>query len=388
MAHSEVLEFTAKIAASAKTDLLRRLARTRWPDAETVDDWSQGVPLGYLRDLCEYWASAYDLERVAARLNAFDQITTDIFGTRIHAVHARSPHPDAVPLIMTHGWPGSVVEFLTVIEPLTHPTAHGGRADDAFHVICPSLPGYGFSGRPTGTGWGLDRIAAAWVELMSRLGYDRFGAQGGDWGSFVTLKLGQLAPERIVGLHLNLGVGSPEALRAMKPLTAEEESYLGRLRHYAARESAYSAVQATKPQTLGYGLHDSPAAQAAWVVEKFQSWTDCDGHPENAISRDEILDNISLYWFTETATSSARLYWESIRDVADHSEVDVPVGYTLFPKDLFALSERWARTRFPDLRHYSVVDSGGHFAAMEQPATFVREVRDAFRAMRSAPRSG
>ncbi|PBC35725.1 epoxide hydrolase [Rhodococcus sp. ACS1] len=378
-----VSEFKAAFGDDAKSDLLSRLTRIRWPDEGTATDWSQGVPLPYMKELCEYWSNDYDLERVTKRLNRFAQITTNIHGTDIHALHVRSPHPDAMPLIMTHGWPGSIVEFLDVIEPLTNPTAFGGDAANAFHVVCPSLPGYGFSGRPTGTGWGVEQIADAWVELMVRLGYERFGAQGGDWGAFISIKLGQVAPERVAGIHLNLGVGSPDVLIALGDLTPEEEDYLGRFQYYADNEAGYSTQQSTKPQTLGYGLADSPSGQAAWILEKFHNWTDCDGDPRNVLSWDVLLDNISLYWLTNSATSSARLYWESLKAIfLDFAAVEVPVGYTLFPKDSFALSERWAKTRFPDLRHYSVVEKGGHFAALEQPATFVDEVRTAFRSMR------
>jgi epoxide hydrolase len=378
-----IIPFEAEISQTAIVDLRDRLANTRWTDAETVNDWSQGVPIDYLRELCSYWATDYDMGRLPERLNAFNQVVTTIDDVDIHALHVRSPIEGAQPLLMTHGWPGSVVEFLDVIGPLTDPEAFGGDRADAFHVVCPSLPGYGFSGKPTTPGWGLDRIAETWLELMTRLGYDEFVTQGGDWGSNVANKVAQLRPDRVKGVHLNIAVASPEALMALGDVTPFEEELLGRFKYYADNEAGYSTIQSTRPQTIGYGLTDSPVAQCAWVVEKLHAWTDCDGHPENAISRDVILDNVSLYWFTGTGTSSARLYWESFAStLTDLPPVHVPVGYTVFPKDLFALSERWARTRFSDLRHYSVADRGGHFASLEQPEIFVDEVRRTFRAVR------
>jgi pimeloyl-ACP methyl ester carboxylesterase len=282
---------------------------------------------------------------------------------------------------MTHGWPGSVLEFLNVIGPLTDPPAHGGAAEDAFHLVIPALPGYGFSDKPTRQGTGLPRIAAAWHQLMRHLGYPEYYAQGGDWGAFVTATMGIQHPEGLLGIHVNMALASPAALQALGELTPEEQLMVARAKRYWDHESGYSTQQSTRPQTLGYGLADSPTGQLAWIVEKFYAWTDCDGHPENAVSRDEMLDNVMLYWLTNSAASSARLYWESFRaQMVD--EVTVPSAYSLFPEELFVVSERWLRTRFTDLRYYHPTERGGHFAAFEQPEIFVREVREGIRALR------
>jgi pimeloyl-ACP methyl ester carboxylesterase len=383
MATTAITPFRLEIPDADLEDLRDRLRRTRWPEAQTVDDWSQGVPLGYVREVCEYWATSHDWRRAEAELNTFDQFTTRVDDLDIHFIHARSPVEGAQPLIVTHGWPGSIFEFLDVIGPLTDPVAHGGDGADAFHVVCPSLPGYGLSGRPSVTGWGVERIAAAWVELMRRLGYERFGAQGGDWGGFITAKLGELHPDALTGIHVNLAFANPEELMALGEPTEEELGQLGKLQTYLDWENGYAQQQSTRPQTLGYALTDSPAGQCAWILEKFGAWTDCDGHPEKAIGRDRILDNISLYWPTATATSSARLYWESFKSLlAEFAAIGVPAGYTMFPRELSSVTERWLRTRFTDLRYYAARERGGHFAALEQPAAFVDEVRAAFRAMR------
>jgi len=361
-------------------DLRERLARTRWPDAEPVSDWSQGIPLAYTRELAEYWRETYDWRKTEARLNAYDHFKVDIDGLGIHYLHARSPHEDALPLILTHGWPGSIVEFLDVIGPLTDPTAHGGDACDAFHVVLPSLPGYGFGDKPTETGWGIDRIAGAWATLMADLGYARYGAQGGDWGSMVTAAIGRLDTDRLAGIHLNMPIAMPDA-EAMRDPTPTETKALADLATHSEWGMGYSKIQATRPQTLGYGLADSPVAQLAWIVEKFQQWTDCDGHPENVLSRDHMLDNVMLYWLTGTGASSARLYWESFRDV-DLSEVPAPTGCSIFPHEIIRASRRWAGTRFTDLRYWNELERGGHFAAFEQPEIFVEEVRRFFRLVR------
>jgi pimeloyl-ACP methyl ester carboxylesterase len=302
-------------------------------------------------------------------------------------VHARSPEPGALPLIITHGWPGSVLEFEAVIGPLTDPVAWGGEARDAFSVVLPSLPGYGFSGKPAEPGWGVERIADAWAELMSRLGYRRFGAQGGDWGSSVTTCLAQQHADRLVGIHLTPPLAAPDPA-TFDDLTDAERASLDALRHAQAAEDGYSAEQSTKPQTIGYSLVDSPVGLCAWIVEKFRTWTDCGGVPENALTRDQILDDITLYWFTRTGASAARLYWESIREVqkiftsgtGDH--VDVPTGASLFAKENPRPSRRWAARRFRDLRYWNDVPRGGHFAAFEQPDLFVDEVRAFFRLVR------
>ncbi|GAA5147789.1 epoxide hydrolase [Pseudonocardia eucalypti] len=368
-------------------DLRRRLAATRWPDAQTVPDWSQGVPLGYLRELCDYWERGYDWRACEARLNAIPQLRIPVDGLGIHLLHARSPHPDALPLVLTHGWPGSVVEFLKVIGPLTDPAAHGGDPADAFHVVCPSLPGYGFSDQPGRTGWGIRRIAAAWAELMARLGYHRYGAQGGDWGTSVTTCLAELDAGHLAGIHLTPPLAAPDP-STYDDLTEAERATLEALEHAQRWEDGYSVQQATRPQTLGYGLVDSPAGLCGWIVEKLRAWSDCGGDPETVFTRDEMLDNVTLYWLTGTAASSARLYWESIREVqswftsATPDPVDVPTGCAVFPKELPRPSRRWAQRRFPDIRRWSEPARGGHFAAFEQPEIFVDEVRAFFRLVR------
>jgi pimeloyl-ACP methyl ester carboxylesterase len=295
-------------------------------------------------------------------------------------MHVRSPHPGALPLVITHGWPGSVVEFHKVIQPLVDPTAHGGDAADAFHVVCPSLPGYGFSDRPERRGWGVERIARAWAELMARLGYHRYGAQGGDWGATITTSIGQQDAEHLAGIHITMPTVAPDKA-TLGELTPREEAALASLAHYREWDSGYSKQQSTRPQTLGYALADSPAGQCAWIVEKFWAWTDCDGHPENVLTRDEILDNVMLYWLTATGASSARLYWESFGRT-NRDPVEVPTGCSIFPKEIFRPSRRWVERRFTDLRYWNELDRGGHFAALEQPATFVDEVRAFFRVVR------
>jgi pimeloyl-ACP methyl ester carboxylesterase len=370
--------FRIEIPDAALADLRERLARTRWPEPETVDDWSQGVPLAYLRELCEYWRAEYDWRRAERRLNAVPQFRTQIDGLAIHFMHARSPHEDALPLLITHGWPGSVVEFLKTIGPLTDPAAHGGDANDAFHVVCPSLPGYGFSDKPTARGWGVERVAGAWTELMARLGYKRYGVQGGDWGAAVTMAIGIRGGQQLAGIHLNMPLADPAALQGLGDLTEREQATLASFAHYNRWDSGYSKLQSTRPQTVGYGLVDSPAAQCAWIVEKFWSWTDCDGHPENVLTRDELLDNVMLYWLPATGAASARLYWESFKK-RDFSPIAVPSGCSIFPKEIFRISRRWAETRFTDLRYWNELDRGGHFAAFEQPELFVGELRAFFR---------
>ena len=372
--------FSIAVPDAELIDLRDRLARTRWPEPQTVDDWSQGVPLAYLREICEHWRTAYDWRVVEAKLNTLDQFRTEVDGLGIHFIHQRSPQLDALPLVITHGWPGSVVEFLKVIGPLTDPTAHGGSADDAFHVVCPSLPGYGWSDKPTIAGWGIEHVASAWTTLMGELGYDRFGAQGGDWGSMVTSAIGANHAEHVAGIHLNMAIALPTQ-DSMSSLTDAEQSAIEGMQHYQRWDSGYSKQQSTRPQSLGYGLADSPAGQCAWILEKLWAWTDCDGHPENALNRDEMLDDITLYWLTNTAASSARLYWESFES-GSLGEVAVPTGISVFPREIFRTSERWARARFTDLRHFNALERGGHFAAWEQPDTFVDEVRTFFRTVR------
>ena len=381
---TEVRPFRIEASDDDLADLRRRLTATRWPDPEPVDDWSQGIPLAYLRGLCDYWADGYDWRAREANLNRFPQFVTPISvdGSEpvdIHFLHVRSPHDDAVPLVMTHGWPGSVAEFQDVIGPLTDPTAHGGDPVDAFHVVCPSMPGYGFSGKPTEPGWGIGRIAAAWDDLMARLGYDRYVAQGGDWGAMVTTLIGARNTEHCVGIHLNMAVVLPSTL---EDLTETEQGVLDTFDHYREWGSGYSKQQSTRPQTLGVGLADSPAGQCAWVVEKFHEWTDNDGDPESAVDRDHLLDNVMLYWLPNTGASSARLYWESFRS-PPFELPQVPVAVSVFPKELMRTSRRWAEAHFGDhLVWFNELDRGGHFAAFEQPELFVDEVRSGFRHLR------
>ena len=376
----EIREFRVEISEADIADLRARLERTRWPDAETVSDWSQGIPSAYVRELAGYWAKDYDMHRVAKRLNAYPQFHATIGDLGIHFLHVRSPHSEARPLILTHGWPGSVVEFLDVIGALTDPERFGGHAGDAFHVVIPSLPGYGFSDKPAVPGMGIERIAQAWNELMVALGYHHYYAQGGDWGAFVTTAMGTNPPAGLLGIHVNLALAAPEALAGLGGLTPEEQA-VGGLPAYLEQEGAYAVQQATRPQTLGYGLADSPVGQLAWITEKFYAWTDCGGHPENAVPRDVILDNVMVYWLTNTAASSARLYWESFSMISSFEEVAVPSAYTRFPKEIVNVSERWLRTRFTGLRYYHGVAKGGHFAALEQPEIFVDEVRSGIRAI-------
>lgn len=386
MAHAHLMTtapFTAHIPDAAIADLRERLSRTRWPEAQTVDDWSQGIPLNYVKEVCAYWAADYDWRRFEAKINGFEQGITTIDGVDIHYVHAPSPEPRAKPLILIHGWPGSVVEHLDNIEALRNPAAHGGETEDAYHVVIPSLPGYGFSGKPTSPGWSVQMMGDTWVELMGRLGYKRFFVQGGDWGAGIAAYMGHAHNDTVAGLHVNLALCNPEELFKLGEPTPEEMIQLGKFQNYLDWESGYSQQQSTRPQTLGYALTDSPAGQCAWILEKFKAWTDCDGHPENVISRDTMLDNISLYWFTATAASSARLYWESFKALLlDFTPVTVPAAYSCFPEDLFTMTERWARTRFTDLRYYSQPDRGGHFPSLEQPERFVTEVRNGLRALR------
>jgi len=382
-----VESFRIAVPEAELDDLRERLRRSRWPERETVDDWSQGVPLAYLEELCDHWASAYDWRATEARLNALPQFRTEIDGLGIHFVHVRSQHPNAIPLVMSHGWPGSIVEFMKVIGPLTDPPAHGGDAADAFDLVLPSLPGYGFSDKPAAPGWGVEHIADAWAELMAQLGYARYGAQGSDWGTSISALIGQRDCEHVLGIHLMPPLAPPDP-ETLDDLTESERTALADLERASDWESGYSQEHATRPQTIGYSLTDSPAGLCAWVVEKFRAWTDCDGHPENVLTRDELLDNLMLYWLPRTGASSARLYWESIRRVnewiagAAMDTVDVPTGCSVFPKEIQRPSRRWAERRFLDIRHWNELDRGGHFAAFEQPELFVEELRTFFRQLR------
>lgn len=372
--------FKIAVSDDVLNDLRSRLRHTRWPDAQVVDDWSQGTPLAWLQSICRYWADGYDWRAREAKLNRFAQFTTDIDGLLIHFVHARSLHANAMPLLITHGWPGSIVEFHKVIEPLTNPTAFGGDSSDAFHVVCPSLPGFAFSGKPTTTGWGVDRIAAAWAVLMHRLGYERYAAQGGDWGSAVTTSLGAQDPHHCAGIHITLAMGSRPTTD--NDTSAEVVRALKGAKHYQDWDSGYSKQQATRPQTLAYGLNDSPAGQAGWILEKFWAWTDCDGNPENILSRDELLDNVMLYWVNACAASSARLYWESFGKRRGVKQVTIPTGVAVYPKEIIPPVRKWMESDFSNIQHWREMPKGGHFAAFEQPELFIDDVREFFRTLR------
>ena len=375
----EVVPFTIDVAEAELDDLRDRLRRTRWAETATVGDWSQGVPLAYLQDLCRHWANNYDWQARQKRLNDFPQFRTEIDGLAIHFLHVRSPHPRAMPVVLTHGWPGSFVEFIEAIGPLTDPPAHGGDGADAFHVIIPSLPGYAFSDKPSATGWGVQKTARAWASLMSRLGYDRYFAQGGDWGSMVTTSIGIQDPEHVAGIHLNMVIGFPSPDDG--DLTELEQAALAGVNDYLANDSGYSKQQSTRPQTLGYALVDSPAGQCAWILEKFWSWSDTGGDPVGALGADRILDNVMLYWLPGTGASSARMYWESFSN-PPLDPVTVPMGASIFPKEIFRSSRRWASRQFQDIRYWGEPNVGGHFAAFEQPELFVDEVRACFRTVR------
>jgi len=380
---SDIRPFRIDAANADLEDLRRRLRATRWPEPETVDDWSQGIPLSYLREVVDYWAGSYDWRSRESRLNRFAQFKTHLGGLDIHFVHVRSRNERALPLLMTHGWPGSIAEFQKVIDPLANPEAHGASGDDAFHVVCPSLPGYGFSDKPAGRGCGVERIAELWNELMARLGYERYVAQGGDWGAAVTTQIGVQNRGRCRAIHLNMPLASPPPEGSKNPTPAEVKA-LALIKRYGELESGYAILQSTRPQTVGYGLVDSPAGQAAWILEKFWSWTDCGGHPENVLTRDELLDNVMLYWLPGNAASSARLYWESFRKsfAANPQPVCIPTGCSLFAKELSQPPREWVERRYTNLNYWNEVPKGGHFAAFEQPELFVEEVRRCFRLSR------
>ncbi|MDA0821110.1 MAG: epoxide hydrolase [Proteobacteria bacterium] len=379
---SDIKPFRIEIAESQLDDLRLRLKMTRWPERATTDDWSQGIPLSYVQDIAEYWLEKYDWRRCERWLNNLPQFTTEIDGLDFHFLHIRSPHAHAQPLVLTHGWPGSILEFAKVIGPLSDPSAHGGDPADAFHVVCPTLPGFGFSGKPSKPGWGVERIGRAWGQLMARLGYDRYVAQGGDWGAVVTSCIGISETKHCAGIHINMPIVSPSDAM-LQNLTEFEKACLAGGQYYWDSGSGYSKQQSTRPQTIGYGLVDSPVAQAAWIIEKFWDWTDSDGHPENVLTRDELLDNVMLYWLPGAGASSARLYWESLSILTQQQvEITLPTGASIFPHEIFRSSKRWIEERYKNLVHYNVLDKGGHFAAFEQPESFVQELRTCFRHMR------
>lgn len=382
--NTDVTPFVVDIPQTELDDLRQRLQQTRWSDKEPCTGWAQGMPLEYTRELADYWAHTYDWRRFEKKLNSWSQFMTTIDGIDIHFIHQRSPHEGALPLIISHGWPGSIVEFHKVIDALTNPTQHGGSAESAFHVVAPCLPGYGFSGKPTETGTSVEKIGRMWGQLMSRLGYARYVAQGGDWGSIITQSMGITETDHCAGIHVNMPIVAPDN-ETMSNLTAAEQKALEDMSAYIETGSGYSKQQSTYPQTLGYGLADSPVGQMAWVVEKFYMWTDCEDngtrHPENVLNRDELLDNVMMYWLNNAGASSARLYWESFNN-ANMEPIHMPVGCSIFPGEIFRCSRRWAEKRFTQLIHWNELDKGGHFAAMEQPESFVAEVRNCFKTLR------
>ena len=376
---AEISPFRIDVPQSDLDDLRDRLARTRWPDELPNAGWSRGVPVGYLRELAEYWRTTYDWRRHEARLNELPQFTTAVDGANVHFLHVRSPEPAALPLVLTHGWPGSVVEFLEVIGPLSDPCAHGGDPADAFHLVIPSIPGYGFSGPTREAGWTTDRVARAWAELMRRLGYERYGAQGGDWGAFVAPAVGRADPDRVVGVHVNAATMGfipfgPVAEEELATFTDVEKARLARLGRFLSDGNGYFQIQSTRPQTLAYGLADSPIGQLAWIVEKFQEWS---GDP---IDRDRLLTNVMLYWLTNTAASSARLYYENLHAASwSQAPGTTPTGVAVFAEDVAI--RRYAE-RGNHIVHWSDFDTGGHFAAMETPDLLVTDVRAFFREVR------
>lgn len=376
----QVSPFTVSVPPADVADLHERLRRTRWPERET--DAGQGVGLDDMQALCAYWRSGYDWDARAARLNAVPQFTAEIDGLRLHFAHVRSPHRGARPLVLTHGWPGAFCEFLDLVGPLTDPVAHGGDERDAFDVVLPSLPGYGFSDRPAAPGWGVERTARAWAGLMSGLGYQRFGAAGSDWGTSVTASLAEQFPDRLVGVHLIPPLAGPDP--ASEP-TGAERGLLAELRRATERGSGYALVQSTRPQTIGYALVDSPAGLCAWIAEKFRDWTDHGPGVLSAVDRDRLLDVVSIYWFTATAASSARMYWESSALVSAvfagevPARIGVPVGASVFGHEVPRPSKRWAQRRFSDIRLWREHARGGHFAALEQPDVLVDDLRAFFR---------
>jgi pimeloyl-ACP methyl ester carboxylesterase len=392
---TSIRPFHVHVPQAQLDDLRRRIAQTRWPDKETVSDESQGIQLAQVQSLVRYWGTGYDWRRLEAQLNALPEFVTTIDGVDIQFIHVRSREPHAMPLILTHGWPGSPLEFLKAIGPLTDPVAHGGRAEDAFDVVIPAIPGYGFSGRPTTVGWGPERVASAWDTLMKRLGYTHYVSQGGDHGSVISDALARQAPPGLLGIHLNMPATIPPEL--VKPINAGDPAPAGlapaertayeTLSHFFGRNAAYGAMMVTRPQTVGYSLNDSPSGMAAWMYEKIVEWTDSNGQPERVLSRDEILDDITLYWLTNTSASAARFYWENNNNnfsaaAQKTREIKVPVAITVFPGEIYRAPESWSRQAYPSLYYYHQAAHGGHFAAWEQPQIFAEELREAFRPLR------
>ena len=376
---SEIRPYTINVADEEIERLTSRLEISRFPEKETTDDWSQGAPLAYVKNITDYWLNQYDFKRLESRLNKYENLITEIDGVDIHFMHIKSSNADAKPLLLTHGWPGSVVEFLKVIEGLTEPQSLGGRTEDAFHLVIPSLPGFGFSGKPTSTGWGVDKIATAWVKLMEKLGYRDYFAQGGDWGALVTSWVAR-HDQNCKGIHLNMVVVPPDS--SASDLTDIEKKALEGWQYYQDWDSGYSKQQSTRPQSIGYGLVDSPVGLAAWIIEKYWAWTDSNGDPENVLTKDEMLDNIMVYWLNAAGASSARIYWESFGGGLGADPIATPMGGTDFPREIFRTSERFAKNFYTGLFYWSVRESGGHFAAFEQPNVYIEEIQACFRQIR------
>jgi microsomal epoxide hydrolase len=374
--------FRIDVPDDALRDLHERLGRARFPQQIDGAGWDYGTELGYLCELVDYWRDSYDWRRAEARLNQWPHFLADVDGARVHFLHARSPEPDAVPLVITHGWPGSIVEFLDIIGPLTDPRAHGADPSIAFHVVCPSIPGYAFSGPTNERGWDPVRVASAFAQLMAALGYERYGAQGGDWGSMVASQLGAIDAEHVVGVHLNMVVAGPPPDTDFEHLADDERDALASLEHYQRDESGYASIQGTRPQTIGYALDDSPVGLLAWIVEKFRAWSDCDGDVERSFTKDQLLDNVMLYWLTATAHSAGRLYYEVQHGgSARPDSLAVPVGVAAFPREVLRTPRRWAEASFPIVR-WSDMPRGGHFAAFEVPELLIPEIRAFFDAVR------
>lgn len=387
--------FRIHVDQSQLDDLKRRIAETRWPDRETVGDISQGIQLARVQDLVRYWGTDYDWRKAEDQLNALPQFITTIDGVDIQFIHVRSRYPNALPVILTHGWPGSIFEFIKTIGPLTDPTAYGGKPEDAFDVIIPSIPGYGFSGRPTDQGWGPDRVARAWDVLVKRLGYTHYVSQGGDHGSVISDALARQAPKGLLAIHLNMPATVPgDLMRAINNgdaapagLSPAEKGAYDSLSAFFGRNAAYGAMMVTRPQTIGYSLSDSPSGLASWIYEKFVQWSDSDGVPERVLTRDEMLNDITLYWLTNTGASSSRFYWENNNnnfssEAQKTKDIKIPVGITVFQKEIYKAPESWSRQAYPSLVYYHQVERGGHFAAWEQPQLFAQELRAAFKSVR------
>ena len=380
-----ILPFQIAVPDDVLVDLKSRLARTRWPDQLPGTTWEYGTDLATLQELCAYWLERYDWRQAEAALNAWPQFETTINDTHVHFIHTRSPHADALPLCITHGWPGSIAEFANVLGPLTDPTAYGGRAEDAFHVVAPSIPGYGFSGPTTQTGFDIGKVAQTNAALMARLGYDRYGAQGGDWGAIATAHMGVLDAAHLVGIHVNMiAIGPADPANPLADVDADEVEGALAMEEFRKHGSGYQAIQQTKPQTLAYGLSDSPVGLAGWILEKFQSWTDCDGDVFSVLTKDELLTNIMIYWVTNTINSSTRMYFETLGRASSRlrERVEVPVAVAVFPREIYRPPLAWAKAKF-NITRWTKMDAGGHFAAMEQPVALVEDIRAFFRTVRA-----